>query len=144
LELGASEVVPEEFETSIEIFTRVLVHYLVPNQTIERFITEARGKNYQMLRTPDISQDGQKLVAAQLSGMDLAVFEVEEKSPVAGKSLKETAMRRRHNLTVVAVERAGETRLNPDGEFTLQSGDKAYVFGHQSDVADKAELFSAS
>jgi len=29
-ELGADEIVPEEFETSIEIFTRVLVKYLLP------------------------------------------------------------------------------------------------------------------
>ena len=38
---GANEVIPEEFETSIEIFTRVLMEYLVPHEEIERFIAEA-------------------------------------------------------------------------------------------------------
>jgi len=83
LDLGASDVVPEEFETSIEIFTRVLVDYLVPNQMIERFIMEARGANYRMLRTPDIPLDGQKLLTPHLSGMDLAVFQVEDGAPLA-------------------------------------------------------------
>ena len=36
--LGADDVIPEDFETSIEIFSRVLGHYLVPRQTIERFV----------------------------------------------------------------------------------------------------------
>jgi CPA2 family monovalent cation:H+ antiporter-2 len=144
LNLGATEVVPEEFETSIEIFTRVLVEYLVPNQTIERFILEARGANYRMLRTPDLPLDGQKLLSGQLSGMDLAVFSVEERSEVAGKTLEETGMRREHSLTVVAVERGGETHVNPDGGFRLDAGDKVYVFGRQEDVVDKAWLFSAS
>jgi CPA2 family monovalent cation:H+ antiporter-2 len=34
-ELGANEVIPEEFETSVEIFTRVLVKYLISADEIE-------------------------------------------------------------------------------------------------------------
>lgn len=143
LALGASEVIPEEFETSIEIFTRVLVEYLVPNQTIERFIIEARGANYRMLRTPDMPVDGQKLLTPQLSGMDLAVFTLEECAPVAGKTLTETAMRKQHHLTVVAVDRKDGTHMNPDGTFALQAGDQVYVFGRQEDVVDKGWLFKA-
>ena len=143
LDLGASEVVPEEFETSIEIFTRVLVEYLVPNQNIERFILEARGANYRMLRTPDIPVDGQKLLTPQLSGMDLAVFTVEKNAPLAGKTLLETQVRKEHSLTVVAVSREGEaTHMNPDGDFKLEEGDKVYVFGMQEDMVDKSWLFT--
>jgi len=143
MKLGASEVVPEEFETSIEIFTRVLVEYLVPNQMIERFILEARGGNYRMLRTPGMPVDGQKLLTPQLSGMDLAVFTVEEGSRLAGNTLQETHLRRTHGLTLVAVDRDGEMHTNPEGSFRLEAGDKAYVFGLQEDVVEKAWLFSA-
>lgn len=142
LALGADEVVPEEFETSIEIFTRVLVEYLIANQTIERFILEARGANYRMLRTPDLPLDGQKLLTPQLTGMDLAAFTVEEGAPLEGKTLEDAAMRKEHALTVVAVDRGGETAMNPDGSFRLAAGDKVYVFGRQEDVVDKAWLFS--
>jgi len=142
LDLGASEVVPEEFETSIEIFTRVLVEYLVPNQNIERFILEARGANYRMLRTPDLPVDGQKLLTPQLSGMDLAVFTVEQNSPLAGKTLLESQVRKEHCLTVVAVNRDTQTHMNPDGNFKLEEGDRVYVFGMQEDVVEKSWLFS--
>ena len=48
--LGADDVIPEDFETSIEIFSRVLGHYLVPRQTIERFVNSIRHEYYNMAR----------------------------------------------------------------------------------------------
>ncbi|HEY4651506.1 MAG TPA: cation:proton antiporter, partial [Pontibacter sp.] len=49
--LGADEVIPEEFETSIEIFTRVLSKYLMPRDEIERFTQLIRADSYDMLRS---------------------------------------------------------------------------------------------
>jgi CPA2 family monovalent cation:H+ antiporter-2 len=51
IELGADEVIPEEFETSIEIFTRVLHQYMVPQNKIEIMTDQIRSGNYEMLRT---------------------------------------------------------------------------------------------
>ena len=50
-ELGANEVIPEEFETSIEIFTRVLAKYLIPRDQIEALVAEIRADGYEMLRS---------------------------------------------------------------------------------------------
>lgn len=47
--LGADEVIPEEFETSVEIFARVLEKYLVPRDEIEKYIDEIRSEDYDML-----------------------------------------------------------------------------------------------
>ncbi|HEX5830645.1 MAG TPA: cation:proton antiporter [Gemmatimonadaceae bacterium] len=49
--LGTNEVVAEEFETSIEIFSRVLIRYQVPDEQIERSINEVREDAYELLRT---------------------------------------------------------------------------------------------
>jgi len=49
--LGADEVIPEEFETSEEIFTRVLAKYLIPRDKIEKFVTEVRSGGYEMFRS---------------------------------------------------------------------------------------------
>jgi CPA2 family monovalent cation:H+ antiporter-2 len=49
--LGADEVVPEEFETSLEIFARVLRKYAVPDDQIRLAAEAARGDHYEMLRT---------------------------------------------------------------------------------------------
>ena len=48
--LGANEVVPEEFETSLEIFARVLRRYDVPDERIREMAGRARGDHYEMLR----------------------------------------------------------------------------------------------
>src|SRR5437660_1701826 len=40
--LGADVVIPEEFETSIEIFARPLAHYSVPRSDIERLVDQIR------------------------------------------------------------------------------------------------------
>ncbi|HEX4935404.1 MAG TPA: cation:proton antiporter [Gemmatimonadaceae bacterium] len=48
--LGADEVVPEEFETSLEIFARVLRQYGVPDEKIRATAETARRDHYEMLR----------------------------------------------------------------------------------------------
>ena len=52
LELGANEVIPEEFETSIEIFSRVLQRYGVARNVIDEQTEKIRGRAYMMLRSP--------------------------------------------------------------------------------------------
>jgi CPA2 family monovalent cation:H+ antiporter-2 len=48
--LGANEVVPEEFETSLEIFARVLRKYGVPDDKIRDSAETARRAHYELLR----------------------------------------------------------------------------------------------
>lgn len=48
--VGADEVVPEEFETSLEIFARVLRKYGVPDEKIRDTADTARRDHYEMLR----------------------------------------------------------------------------------------------
>ena len=54
LELGANEVIPEEFETSIEIFSRVLQRYGVARNVIDDQTDKIRGQAYMMLRSPSV------------------------------------------------------------------------------------------
>src|SRR3990172_2960055 len=49
-ELGADEVIPEEFETSIEIFSRVLHRYNFPRNVIMDMIDKIRSGSYTALR----------------------------------------------------------------------------------------------
>src|SRR3989442_10598488 len=51
--LGADVVIPEEFETSIEIFARVLAHYNVPRSDIDRLVDQIRSSHYEALRGGD-------------------------------------------------------------------------------------------
>src|SRR5438046_9450444 len=51
--LGADVVIPEEFETSIEIFARVLAHYNVPRSDIDDLVDRIRASHYEALRGGD-------------------------------------------------------------------------------------------
>ncbi|MBV6522529.1 MAG: putative cation/proton antiporter YbaL [Gemmatimonadaceae bacterium] len=54
--LGADEVVPEEFETSIEIFGRVLHRYGIADERIREAAEDAREHHYELLRSRGASQ----------------------------------------------------------------------------------------
>ncbi|MDP2846681.1 MAG: cation:proton antiporter [Humidesulfovibrio sp.] len=142
LELGASDVIPEEFETSVEIFTRVMMRYLVPRGDIEHFTEEVRSEGYEMLRSTEVRGESFCTLNRQFPGMDVSALTVELGSILDGQTLEESELRRTHGLTVVAVGREGEVMANPDGSLRLEAGDVAYVFGPHADIAAKAGLFT--
>ncbi|MBU1040827.1 MAG: cation:proton antiporter [Proteobacteria bacterium] len=143
MDLGASDVVPEEYETSIEIFTRVMMRYLVPRADIVRFTASVRSEGYELLRSVELRGDSFCALNRQFPDMDLSVMTVESGSALDGQTLEESGLRRTHGLTVVAVGRGGEVMANPDGTLRLLAGDMAYVFGPHVDIAAKADLFTA-
>lgn len=58
-DLGADQVIPEEFETSIEIFTRVLSKFQIPHDAIEDFVEKVRFDNYEMFRSLSLEKEKQ-------------------------------------------------------------------------------------
>lgn len=142
VDLGASDVIPEEFETSVEIFTRVMMRYLVPRADIEKFTAEVRAEGYEMLRAGEVRGESFCTLNRRFPGMDVSALTVEQGSALDGKTLEESGLRRIHGLTVVAVGRGGEYMANPDGSLRLAAGDVAYVFGPHKDVKAKAGLFT--
>lgn len=143
-ELGADEVIPEEFETSVEIFNRVLATYLVPRKTIARFTEEIRAEGYGSLRA---SPDSRQLVehVGRVEGMadslEVMALTVEKGSPLEKRTLDGMELRRTHGLTMVAIRRDGTTHANPPAEFRLRAGDICYVFGEHKNLVEKTELF---
>jgi CPA2 family monovalent cation:H+ antiporter-2 len=141
-ELGANEVVPEEFETSVEIFSRVLGKYLVPRDEIERFIAEVRSDGYEMFRSlsrePAASFPDLKL---QIPGIEVSALRVEEKSPLVGKTLAQTDLRKKYGVTVVAIRRDLQILSNPDGDMQIRTGDVLLVLGSPDKIAAVSGLF---
>ena len=143
-ELGASDVIPEEFETSIEIFTRVLSRYLVPRKDIEHLVSDIRSENYDMLRRLDTTMSSLNTLAQQLEQIEINAITVEEGSSLVGKSLLEANLRQQAGISVVAVKRGSEVEANPSADFRLEVGDIAYVLGEQSQVVSATPIFMGS
>jgi CPA2 family monovalent cation:H+ antiporter-2 len=143
-DLGASEVVPEEFETSLEIFTRVLNKYLIPKDRIEGLTAEIRSDTYQMLRNPKEHPPTLTDLIYRLSNVSIVTYTVDPASPVAGKTLGDLNLRRRHDVLVLAILRGEETITSPGGEAELLPNDIVIVQGTPEPVARASVLFQAS
>ncbi|MCW7076659.1 MAG: cation:proton antiporter [Candidatus Syntrophoarchaeum sp.] len=133
-ELGANEVISEEFEASMEIFARVLYKYLVPRDEVEKYIAEVRRGNYEMLR----SLHGKTLsipdLEVHLSDFEMDAFRIEETSSVVGKTLQEVNLRRRYGITVLAIIRDSEAIPNPGGNVQLLEGDTIIALGRHDEL----------
>ena len=135
LELGANEVIPEEFETSIEIFARVLQRYGVARHIIESQIEEIRRKGYNMLRSPSLPEVKMEKLNAALHAATTETIKLGETSPVLGKTLAELDLRNRTGVMLVAAVRDGETKINPGAKYKFHAGDVLVLLG----VSDKIE-----
>jgi CPA2 family monovalent cation:H+ antiporter-2 len=139
--LGANEAIPEEFETSIEIFARVLQRYLVPREDIERQIAAIREDGYEMLRQlkpPPISLFD---IQQHLADLEVETFRIAAEAPASGKTLAELRLREQVGVTVLAIQRDGETLTNPWGGTTLLAGDLVITLGKPRQFAEAAPLF---
>ncbi len=143
LKLGANEVVPEEFETSLEIFSRTLRKLLVPRDQVERFIREARQNGYGVLRAEPSVKSLPYGVKGLVAGADLEVFRVEPGSALAGKTLGEVPLRRETGATILAIGQGNDFLLNPPASVRLEPESNAIVFGTPEQISKAAELFRA-
>jgi CPA2 family monovalent cation:H+ antiporter-2 len=139
--LGANEAIPEEFETSIEIFARVLRRYLVPREDIERQIAAIREDGYEMLRQlrppPILFPEIQR----HLADLEVETFRIGAEAPGVGRTLAELRLREQLGITVLAIQRDGETLTNPWGGTSLQAGDLLITLGKPRQFAEAAPLF---
>ena len=139
-ELGADEVIPEEFETSMEIFTRVLAKYLIPRDEIEKLVAEIRADGYEMFRSLSKASSSFSDLKFQLPDVEVSALRVAERSPLVGKSLAEIEMRKKYGVTVLAIRRDSQILSNPDVNIPFCANDVLFVLGPPDKVAKAAVL----
>ena len=139
--LGVNDVVPEEFETSVEIFSRVLRTYLVPHDQIEHCVAEIRRDSYQMFRTISRRHSHATGISGFLSGVELATFTVQSGSTLEGTQLRDGLLRDRSGSTVLVIKRGDEVNSNPDPVWQFESGDMVLVLGKPDQLVFAAHLF---
>jgi monovalent cation:H+ antiporter-2, CPA2 family len=137
MKAGADEVIPEEFETSLQIFSKVLERYHIPLNVIMKQVTLLRGESYNLMRSDikDISSfvHLNEILAAGLT----ETYYVDNDNVHAGKTLEEINLRAKTDATVIAIVRENKTISNPAGREKILAKDTMVITGtHQS--VDKA------
>jgi CPA2 family monovalent cation:H+ antiporter-2 len=128
-ELGANEVIPEEFETSIEIFSRVLREYGIARHVIQHQVAAIRSEGYQMLRMPSLPIVDMNEIAEALESASTETLFVEADSFAVGKTIGELRLRKKTGVTIIAISREGHTEINPGPETTIQAEDVLVLLG---------------
>lgn len=144
LQLGADEVIPEEFETSIEIFSRVLREYGVARDVIRRQVEAVRSGVYQMLRAPSMPHVQMSEIADALAGASTETLVVGADSTAVGKTIGELELRSKTGATVIAVVRDGQTEINPGPQLRIQSEDVLVMLGSPSQIDRALEQMAAN
>lgn len=140
--LGANDVIPEEFETSIEIISRVLHRYFIPVNEIEKHISDIRKDGYDMFRNlqhrytlfPELKQ--------HLPDSEIETVRIKSGSPLAGKTLADVGFRQKFGVTVLAIQRGKETISNPLGNTSFVPEDIVILIGTRDKIAGVSAMMT--
>ncbi len=138
--LGANQVIPEEFETAIDFYERILGKYLLPRMDIERAIARTREDNYGIFR--DKSKMGGYSLLKDIPDIEIAAVKVGEKSVFAGKTIAETALRKTCGVTMVAIRHGETVTPNPEPSTVIMVNDIAYLLGKPEMIAIATDMLT--
>lgn len=139
IKLGADEVIPEEFETSIEIFTRVMHKYLVPEKDIEDFVRQIRADNYDMFRPmsgtrPD-KRDEVKLSKLDIAGFEIGTLKIAHAAPgITGVKLLDSDLRKKYGINLIGIKREDQFIMDVNAYTEIAPEDVIYVFGKPENI----------
>ena len=136
---GASEVVAEEFEGSLEFTARALSFFGFPTDAVRDLTDSLRAKGYRGIRD-SASHPIETTILETLKQINVQWIEIpddyQSDRSLASLESEETVL-----STVLAVQRDGQTRANPEASFVFQSRDRVLVSGNAESVESVTRLF---
>jgi CPA2 family monovalent cation:H+ antiporter-2 len=139
LALGADDVVPEEFETSLQIFSQVLHTFLVPEDDIDQMVDKVRADNYQFFKNGfkrPKSPRPSNFVDFNINCLQIKT----DSSSLVGKTLKELDLRSKYGINILGIQRRKKMLQNIQSDDVLKQGDYVYVQGNPADIDEFNKL----
>lgn len=140
-DLGANDVIPEEFETSIEIFALVLKSFQTPQAMIQHKVEQVRKEGYLQFRRGELPELAHHLRSGTLADVEVDTCRIEEDSPVLGRSISQLNIHGRTGASVIALTRNGLTQSNPSKDVVLEPGDVLVLLGAREQIRKAIGLF---
>ncbi len=132
--LGADLVIPEDFETSIEVVAHVLKRCGIPDNIVEAEVIAIRADGYAMLRGKASTRAGMEEIIKILEETTTQTYYLEKDRVVVGKSLSEIDLRKKTGCSVIAVVRRGKSFPGPAGDFVLEGNDILVLLGSHAQI----------
>jgi monovalent cation:H+ antiporter-2, CPA2 family len=132
--LGANQVIPEEFETSIEIFVATLRQFHVPNNVIDAQVILLRQERYSLLRGMKLPGSVVEQLDAILTQGTCDTFLLLQHSPAIGQRIGDLGLGSAGVARAVAVVRGGHAITDFDAGFTFAVGDTLVLAGTHAEM----------
>ena len=136
LDLGADEVIPEEFETSVRIFSRVLAKYTLPESDIDTLTKVVRGNGYRMFTRASTPLPAGALDPERAFGdLHIHTLEVGSGAPVTGKSLRQLDLWNTCGVGILAIRRGTSSVTSPHPDLIVLPGDVLILYGSETGIS---------
>jgi CPA2 family monovalent cation:H+ antiporter-2 len=128
LTLGADEVIPEEFETSVAIFSRVLQNFLVPVDEIEELVRSVRSNNYKLFQLEN--QMPRTFKSVKVPEFKVTCVKLERDSGhIVGSTIEKANVRQKYGVNILAVYRNDKMIYPIFPNEKLHQHDLVYISG---------------
>jgi CPA2 family monovalent cation:H+ antiporter-2 len=136
LDLGADEVIPEEFETSVRIFSRVLAKYTLPESDIDTLTKVVRGNGYRMFsRAHDLLPSGNQDPERAFGDLHIHTLEVGAGAPSVGKTLRQLDPWNTRGVGILAIRRGAASVTSPHPDLIVLPGDVLILYGSETNIS---------
>jgi len=145
LDLGADEVISEEFESALEIFTRALKRYQIPDEEVVRIIERSKRLG-NALFTRCTDQDQHKKIQnfeTLFKATHVHTVRVEPGSEVEGKTIADLRLKEQFGIREFGFRRGTMKFTEPDSTVQLRAGDTLVFFITDEKAGKIIPLFSA-
>ncbi len=139
--LGANEVIPEEYETSIEIFNRVLSYYQVSQNDINKIVDYIRDNNYEALWEMNLDKKIHVDFSKSIPEIDVRSFTIKTHMDIVGKSIRQLNVRQQTGATIIGIKREYEFVTNPHPDFTFSENDIILYTGEPDSLIRTIDFF---
>jgi len=145
LDLGADEVISEEFESALEIFTRALERYQIPEEEVVRIIERSkRLGNALFTRCTDPDQHRKiQNFETLFKATHVHTVRVEAGSEVEGKAIADLDLKDRFGIREFGFRRGTMRFAQPEPTQRLEAGDTLVFFISDEKAGKIIPLFSA-
>jgi CPA2 family monovalent cation:H+ antiporter-2 len=141
--LGATAVVPEEFETSIELSRLIMQACGAPPHAVWSHQQAMRAGRYAALRdgsTTAQAEQSRRTLSELLLSMDVETVEIPAGAWGVGSSVRDLDVRGRTGASILAIVRGEETIQNPGASCVLQAEDVVVLVGKGAEVQAAFDL----
>lgn len=138
---GADEVIPAEFETSIELFCRILQFYHMPKGLIGQYADKFRKNHYSMFIRGETPKKLFHDTLALMPDVNYESFVVRGSSMAENASIRSLDIQNQTGSLVIAVRRNNKTMRGLTPDFEFQKNDIVFLIGDNIALQNANELF---